>query len=70
MKRHYTGLSAVAINGAFVSQTAGRPYGKPLSLFYARFMNYWIIIAATCWKLRKAIRLVKGIFCGRIILLR
>ena len=27
MKRHYTGLSAVAINGAFVSQTAGRPYG-------------------------------------------
>jgi len=43
---------------------------EPLSLFYARLMNYWIIIAATRWKLRKAIRLVKGIFCGRIILLR
>ncbi len=31
---------------------------EELDVFYARFMDDWIIIAPTRWKLRKAIRLV------------
>ncbi len=31
---------------------------KELDVFYARFMDDWIIIAPTRWKLRKAIRIV------------
>ncbi len=31
---------------------------EELELFYARFMDDWIIIAPTRWKLRKAIRRV------------
>jgi len=68
MKRHLTGLSAVAIDAALYLKLLDDRM-EPLSLFYACFLDDWIIIAATCWKLRKAIRLVKGIFYGRIILL-
>ncbi len=31
---------------------------EALDVFYARFMDDWIIIAPTRWKLRKAIRIV------------
>ncbi len=51
--------------GRPLSSLMGALYLKPLDgrmektgLFYARFMDDWIVIAPTRWKLRSAVRIV------------
>ncbi len=47
-------MSAVSANGCFKHDDSMEKTG----LFYARYMDDWVVIAPTRWKLRSAIRIV------------